>query len=152
MRRHLKERVPNRRWFPGQRVGGNRSGWLLANAEHWDEAGTYAIDLASLVIHRPSTMRLSFIILETDTTWTLEFDGLSELQVDGDLQIGRNENGWEVLDIGLSMLIADLPRDDERLVYLMELPSAVICFASFPPSLVWEQLQAAERAGQEDSQ
>lgn len=150
MRRHLKEHGPNSRWFPGQCVRGSHSGWLLANGEHWTEDETHAIDLASLVIHPPSTLRLS-LILDTDTKWTLEFEGLSELQVDGDFQIGRNENGWEVLDIGLSMLIADLPRDDGRLVYMLELPSALICFASFPPSRVSEQLPATEHAGEVDS-
>ncbi|MCC6498568.1 MAG: hypothetical protein IT193_20185 [Propionibacteriaceae bacterium] len=150
MRWHLKKRGPNSRWFPGQWVSGYPSGWLLANGEHWAGADTHAIDLASLVIHPPSTLTLSLVI-DSDTKWTLQFDGLSELQVDGDLQLGRNENGWEVMDMGLSMLIADRPRDDERVVYGLELPSALICFASFPPTRCSEPLQLPRHPAGADS-
>ena len=149
MRRHPGKR-PDSRWFPGQWVRGHSSGWLLADGEHWAGADTYAIDLASLVIVPPSTLTLS-LVSEADTKWTLEFDGLSELQVDGDLQVGLTENGWEVLDMGLSMLTANRPRDDGRLVYMLELPSTLICFASFPPSRVSERLQAPEPASEEAS-
>lgn len=134
MRWH-KGRRPDSRWFPGQWVRGESSGWLLADGEHWAGADTHAVDLASLVIVPPSTLTLSLVI-DADTKWTLQFDGLSELQADGDLQVGLTESGWEVLDFGLSMLTADRPRDDGRLVYMLVLPSTLICFASFPPSQV----------------
>ncbi len=146
MRWH-KSRRPDSRWFPGQWVSGSSSGWLLADGERWAGDDTNAIDLASLVIVPPCTLTLSLVI-NSDMKWTLEFDGLSELQVDGDLQIGLTENGWEVMDSGLSMLTADRPRDDGRLVYMLWLPSTLMCFASFPPSQVSERLQAPEPSGE----
>ena len=144
MRWH-KSRRPDSRWFPGQWVSGSSSGWLLADGERWAGDDTNAIDLASLEIVPPCALTLSLVI--NGVKWTLEFDGLSELQVDGDLQIGHTENGWEVMDSGLSMLTADRPRDDGRLVYMLWLPSTLMCFASFPPSQVSERLPAPEPPG-----
>lgn len=133
MRRHTKAHAPDSRWFPGQWVRGRRSGWLLANGEHWAGADQHAVELASLVIRAPSALTLSLII-DAGAKWALTFNGVSELQVDGDLQVGLTEHGWEVMDVGLSMLFADQPRDDGRVVYMLELPSALMCFASFPPT------------------
>ena len=120
---------PDSRWFPGQWVRGSSCGWLLADGERWVGADSEVVDLVSLVIHPPTTLTLS-VIVDEDAHWTLEFPGLSELQVDGQLQYGHTEYGWEVM--GTDMLVADRPRDDGRVVYMLEMPTALVCFASFP--------------------
>jgi len=121
--------APDSRWFPGQWVRGTSSGWLLADGGRWVGADLDVVDLVALVIHPPTTLALSVIVGE-DAHWTLEFPGLSELQVDGQLQHGQTECGWEVM--GTAMLVADRPRDDGRVVYMLDLPTALVCFASFP--------------------
>lgn len=61
----------------------------------------------------------------------LEFAAVTDLQIEGDLQWeGEAEQGWEVLDT--SMLVAARPRADGLVVYVLELPQAIACFASAP--------------------
>jgi hypothetical protein len=138
-RRRVWPPAPNSRWFPGQWVRGQRSGWLLADGERWEGADDHVVDLRSLAINPPTKLMLS-LILDQDTQWTLEFDGLSDMQIDGELQYGLTECGWEVM--GMSMLFAEQPRQDRRVVYMLELPTALMCFASFPAT---RQGQPAER-------
>ncbi|KGN40807.1 hypothetical protein N801_12255 [Knoellia aerolata DSM 18566] len=59
----------------------------------------------------------------------IEFAGLAELHIDGDLQWeGEADLGWEVLDT--SMFVAARPRQDGLVVYALELPQAILRFAS----------------------
>lgn len=125
----LRPPAPDSRWCPGQWVRGMRNGWVLADGERRVGADVDGVDLVSLVIRPPTTLTLSVIVGE-DAHRTLEFPGLSELPVDGQLQHGMTDCVWDVLCT--AMLVADQPRAEGRVVYMLELPTALMSFASFP--------------------
>lgn len=101
---------------------------MLAGDERWDSESEGGIDLTSLRLHAPRTLALEFR-RDGARSRLIEFASLTELQIDGDLQWeGESEIGWEVL--GTSMLAASRPRTDGLLVYVLELPQGLVCFAS----------------------
>lgn len=104
------------------------AGWVLAEEERWDATADGGSDLASLRLHAPRTLALEFRLDGTGTR-LIEFTGLAELHIDGDLQwAGEADLGWEVLDT--SMSVAESPRQDGLVVYVLELPQAILRFAS----------------------
>jgi hypothetical protein len=122
------------RWFPGQESDQKfESGWVLAGGERWDaETHEGGADLTSLRLHAPRTLALEFR-LEGPGSRLIEFADLTELQIEGNVAWqGEAELGWEVLDT--SMLVATRPREDGLVVYALELPTALVCFASLPGS------------------
>lgn len=57
------------------------------------------------------------------------FGAVADFQVDGDFQIGYTADlGWEVM--GTDMIVAAQPRSDGRHVYVLELPNAILSWAS----------------------
>lgn len=118
------------RWFPGQESEQryDHGGWLLADGQRWDCESEGGADLTSLRVHAPRTLSLEFRRVGLGSR-VLDFASLTDLQVDADLQWeGESESGWEVL--GTSMLVAARPRADELVVYVLELPQGLLCFAS----------------------
>lgn len=118
------------RWFPGQRGARQRFefGWSLAEGRRWD-AEQYAggVELAGLRLLPERTLELDLLV-EERVVYRFNFPQFTELQVDGSFDIGTTAAGWEVS--GTSMLVAERDRADGRLVYLLELPRALVCFAS----------------------
>lgn len=121
------------RWFPGQELRQRLEyGWVLTDGEQWDGTADGGSDLTSFHLAASRTLSLEFRLrLEAPTFRVVQFDRLSELKVEGDLQWeGETDMGWEVLDT--NMLVAARPREDGRVVYLLQLPDAIVCFASAP--------------------
>ncbi|GAA4117691.1 hypothetical protein GCM10022415_15850 [Knoellia locipacati] len=87
----------DRRWFPGREAKQMlETGWALAEGERWDAAAEGDCDLTSLRLHAPRTLALEFR-LDGPVTRLIEFPGLAELHIDGDLQWeGEADLGWEV--------------------------------------------------------
>ena len=125
----MKRRPDKNRWFPGQRRARFEYGWTLVAGETWDAEKLQDVDLTGLALRPPMTLELDFEIGEADSR-RLEFPDVADLQIDGAFDIGRTDRGWEVL--GTPMLVAAKERDDGRRVYLLELPNALLCFASRP--------------------
>jgi hypothetical protein len=120
------------RWFPDQPEPDQQfeSGWALAGQERWDaEEHGSGVDLTSLRLHSPRSLSLEFHLDGGDSR-VIEFAKLADLQIDGDLAFGLTDVGWEVS--GTSTLVAKRPRADGLFVYALEMPTALLCFASLP--------------------
>lgn len=65
------------------------------------------------------------------TAYHFVFREVVDIQLDGDVQFGTTDLGWEVM--GTDMLVVAGPRADRRLVYVLELSNTLPCFASLPP-------------------
>lgn len=114
--------------FPSEAEPMLESGWVLAEEERWDATAQGGSDLTSLRLHAPRLLALEFR-LDGQLTRLIQFPGLAELHIDGDLQWeGEADLGWEVLDT--SMFVAASPRRDGLVVYVLELPEAILRFAS----------------------
>jgi hypothetical protein len=99
--------------------------------ERWDGSETSdggPASLVSLQLVAPRTLVLEVRIGQAPLR-AIEFAQVKDLQVEGDLEwAGLAVLGWEVLDT--SMVVARRPRDDGLVVYVLELPQALVCFAS----------------------
>lgn len=125
------------RWFP-ERPGSPQKferGWDISSAPR---LVAYRIDgcvdLVSVNLDPVSGMELGFALGVERRVLRLRFRDVSDLEVDGELQYGRSSGGWEVA--ATDMLVADRPRGDGRLVYLLELAESLICFASLKAEVV----------------
>lgn len=118
------------RWFPGHPIVTQRFsyGWQLTGGGVWD-AEDYDGEVA--------LKRLSFvpagaleIVMSGDvySSYHFTFTGVVDVQIDGSVHTGETNLGWLVL--GTAMLVADHQRTDGRVVYVLELANALICFAS----------------------
>ena len=119
------------RWFPGQRANPRFEfgGWRLATGERWDAEAFEDVDLAGFHLDATRALVLDFRI-EAHNSRRLEFPEVGDLQVEGSFDFGKTPLGWEVM--GTQMLVGDHERDDGRLVYVLELSNALLCFASRP--------------------
>lgn len=119
-------------WFQlreGDRRTRLRSGWILAGGEILDPDRLGGADLAKVELVSPTTLRVGLIVGDRGL-YAIEFSGLAQIELWGDLGLGVVEEGWEVF--GVSMLLSDSTRADGKLVYFLELPRASLCFASLP--------------------
>lgn len=124
--------VAGSRWFPGELGASQRfeRGWQLSAGQRWDaEEVEGGVDLVCLRLTPMRTLELDFLVEERKQR-RFEFHDIAEIQIDGSFDLGLTTAGWEVM--GTSMLVADGHRDDLRLVYVLELSNALVCFASLP--------------------
>ncbi|MCA0253110.1 MAG: hypothetical protein LCH76_12680 [Actinobacteria bacterium] len=127
LRRRVRSDNP---WFPGQ-SGSLRfeSGWELQGQGIWDvdsPDAPEAVDMVRLSMDVPGTLSLTFRI-DYEALRRIEFPGLVYVEITGDMA-PQDESGWEVM--GTQMIAAPLPRQDGRVVYLLDVPNTLICFAS----------------------
>lgn len=118
------------RWFPGHWDLPQRFvyGWRLADGRRWD-AEDYDDEVVLSQISFVPTKALDITMIVADgASYHLTFPDVVDIQVDGAVHLGETNRGWEVL--GTPMLQANHQRSDERLIYVVELSSALICFAS----------------------
>jgi hypothetical protein len=95
--------------------------------EVWDAERAGGAELFLLRLKAPDSLLLGLSV-NAGARRTLVFDGVADFQLDGQLVLGDEGIGWDVL--GTFMLVGSAERVDGRLVYFMELSNAVVCFAS----------------------
>lgn len=121
------------RWFPEHPSKSQRFayGWQLADGQRWSaedhDDGTL---LSRLLLSPVQRLELDFLVGD-HTAYHFVFSEVMDIQLDGDVQFGTTERGWEVM--GTDMLVAAGPRADGRLVYVLELSNTLLWFASLPP-------------------
>ncbi len=90
------------------------------------------MDLASLLL-QSGALTLEFSLADGGRS-RFVFGAVADFQVDGYFQIGYTADlGWEVM--GTDMIVAPQPRSDSRQVYVLELPNAILGWASDPATL-----------------
>lgn len=107
-----------------------RQGWILDGGETWDVESPDVpedVDLISLDVGVPAVLTLTFR-MNQERIRRVEFAGLASFELSGEMYPDAPEDGWEVM--GTGMVRAPSPRDDGRVVYLLEVPGWSICFAS----------------------
>mgnify|MGYP006869342302 FL=1 len=77
----------------------------------------------------PDVLTLGFVG-DSSGERSFRFAAVADLQIDGSFLAGEADVGWEVFELG--MLVAPQPRADGLPVYYVDLPSALMCFASRP--------------------
>lgn len=118
------------RWFPGHSNVAQRFvyGWQLTGGQRWDAedcAGEVALNRVSFVPARALEIDL---VVDTQSCYRFTFADVVDIQIDGSVHLGETNQGWAVL--GTAMLEANHRRTDGRLVYVVELADALVCFAS----------------------
>jgi len=127
-----RRRGDESRWFPGQESSQRRvGGWLMSDGSRWSaEDVESGVDLASWQLAGGDlTVRLT-LVGDGDYLWV--FPGIADVQIDGHLRLDVIDGtpGWEVFDT--DMVTAAKPRADGKLVYVIYLPDALLCWASEP--------------------
>ena len=121
------------RWFPGERsLPRLEHGWRLAAGERWVSEAFDAVDLEEMHL-RPSRI-LELGLRVDDDSKRIGFADVADVHVDGSFHVGTTSFGWEVM--GTSMLVGESERADGRWVYVVELPVAILTFASLPGTWV----------------
>jgi hypothetical protein len=103
-------------------------GWLLSDGLRWDaEAVVGGVDLVGLLL-RSGALTLEFSLADNGRI-RFVFGSVADFKIDGDFQFGYDSDlGWEVM--GTDMVVAAQPSSDGRQIYVLELPSALLWWAS----------------------